>query len=319
MHDLIFCIMGPTGSGKTALACELAQSAPFEIISVDSALVYRGMDIGTAKPRPEQLLQTPHHLIDILDPIQSYSAAAFCQDALHLCDQIFKRGKIPLLVGGTMMYFKALQQGLSVLPQSDDLIRKQLEIQVRTQGLDALHHTLMQVDAKAAARIHSHDAQRIQRALEVYYITGRPLSDLTAQSKAKSPFRFINILLFPQQRTWLHERIALRFKHMLEAGFIDEVKKLQSTWDLNPQLPAMRCVGYKQVWDYLQGTLDYPTMTEKGIAATRQLAKRQLTWLRSWEDGLYFDPQKDTFIGEIVAKIKEILDNGPSNAAKELL
>lgn len=314
--SLIVCLMGPTASGKTALACELAQRYPFEIISVDSAMIYREMDIGTAKLSQEELVIAPHHLINLIDPDQSYSAAEFCKDAQTLSQEIIGKGKIPLLVGGTMMYFKSLQQGLSSLPAANEDIRTRLMIEAQRHGLDCLYQSLATIDPIAAARIHKHDSQRIQRALEVYYLTGISLSEYIAQAKTASPYRFVNFILFPQNRAWLHERIAKRFMTMLDAGLIEEVKQLQRKWQLNVSLPSMRCVGYKQALEYLQGDLDYLSLVEKGIAATRQLAKRQLTWLRHWEDGFYYDPQTETFMADIVAKIKEILDNSASIAAK---
>jgi len=304
--------MGPTASGKTALACELVKQFPFEIISVDSAMIYREMDIGTAKPNSEELKLAPHHLINIKDPVEAYSAAEFCNDATKLCDSIINKGKIPLLAGGTMMYFNALQKGLSTLPEADEQTRKQLEDEAALHGWDALHEKLTVVDPLTASRIHAHDAQRIQRALEVYYLSGHPLSALLAKQKVIPNYSFINFALFPTQRTWLHERIAQRFEQMLAEGFVKEVQGLQEKWSLNGNLPSMRCVGYRQVMEHLQGEYDYVTMQEKSIAATRQLAKRQLTWLRHWEDVLFVDPQNMTFSDEIIAKTREILDNKAS-------
>jgi tRNA dimethylallyltransferase len=301
--------MGPTASGKTALACELAQHYPFEIISVDSAMIYRDMDIGTAKPSDQELSMAPHHLINIKDPVESYSAAQFCTDVMSLCGILFSQGKMPLLVGGTMMYFNALQKGLSALPEANGLMRKQLEDEASLYGWPALHQKLMIVDPQTAARIHTHDAQRIQRALEVYYLTGTTLSALLAEQKDTPAYHFVNCILFPENRAWLHERIAQRFDHMLDAGLVKEVQRLQEKWNVTMNLPAMRCVGYRQVLGYLQGVYDYTTMRDKGIAATRQLAKRQLTWLRHWDDGLRFDPQNTTLNKEIIAKTGEILDN----------
>lgn len=309
MNNLVFCLMGPTASGKTALACDLVQQFPFEIISVDSAMIYREMDIGTAKPSAEELLIAPHHLIDIKNPTDSYSAADFCKDTNELCKAIVNRGKIPLLVGGTMMYFNALQKGLATLPEADATVRRQLEEEGLLQGWDKLHKKLAAVDPITAARIHENDAQRIQRALEVYYLTGTPLSALMSEQNHSSPYQFINLLLFPQNRAWLHERIAMRFDVMLNSGFIDEVQRLQAHWNIQMHMPAMRCVGYRQVLEYLNGDFDLSSMREKGIAATRQLAKRQLTWLRHWEQAQYYDPQLATFDRQIIAKIREILDN----------
>lgn len=312
MSKLVFCIMGPTASGKTNLACELLQHFPVELISVDSALVYREMNIGTAKPSPEELKKAPHHLIDIIDPIESYSAAQFCSDAIALCDDAFNRGKIPVLVGGTMMYFNALQQGLSSLPEADASIRMAIEQEAALHGWPHLHQQLMQVDVDTAQRIHAHDAQRIQRALEVYRISGVPLSTFQREQKTTPDFRFVNFALFPQERAWLHARIAQRFDEMLRLGFVDEVRQLRACWHLEPTMPSMRCVGYRQILDYLDGAYSYELMRDKGIAATRQLAKRQLTWLRHWEGALYYDPQNTSFNAEIIAKVREILDNKSS-------
>jgi tRNA dimethylallyltransferase len=308
MPETIICLMGPTASGKTALACELVSRFPFEIISVDSAMIYRGMDIGTAKPSPEELLRAPHHLIDIKDPIEAYSAAQFCDDTLLLCESILQRGKKPLLVGGTMMYFNALQQGLSVLPQANEDLRQTLEQEAMQKGWAYMHAKLAAVDPQTAARVHAHDTQRIQRALEVYHTTGIPLSQCLGEKKTSS-YHFASLALFPQDRAWLHQGIAQRFLQMLTMGFIEEVEGLLQQWPLHPQLPAMRCVGYRQVFDYLQGLCDRAQLPDKGIAATRQLAKRQLTWLRHWEDICYYDPQTPDFTDRVIAKITEILDN----------
>jgi tRNA dimethylallyltransferase len=309
MSKLVFCLLGPTASGKTALACELVKHFPFEIISVDSAMIYRDMNIGTAKPSSHELSIAPHHLINIKDPVQAYSAAEFCTDAKSLCDSIISRGKIPLLVGGTMMYFNAFQKGLSILPDADEALRKQIEAEALEQSWEAVYQKLALVDPITDSRIHSHDTQRIQRALEVYYLTGVPLSSLLAVEKDVPDYRFINFALFPQQRSWLHERIAQRFDLMLSDGFVNEVEQLQSRWDLHLNLPSMRCVGYRQVLEFLRGEYNFETMRDKGIAATRQLAKRQLTWLRHWDDVLLFDSQNVTFSDEIIAKTREILDN----------
>ncbi|MGL5743396.1 MAG: tRNA (adenosine(37)-N6)-dimethylallyltransferase MiaA [Legionella sp.] len=309
MVKLVFCLMGPTASGKTAAAFELVARYPFEIISVDSALIYREMNIGTAKPTPSELQKVPHHLIDIKDPTDSYSAAQFCAEAVALCDDIIARGKVPLLVGGTMMYFNALQNGLAVLPEANPVVRQQLENEAALKGLGALHQQLMHVDPVSAARIHAHDSQRIQRALEVYYLTGTSLSAFLEAQNDRPQFDFVNFILFPGQRSWLHERIACRFEQMLTEGFVEEVRQLQQKWNLTMSLPSMRCVGYRQVIEYLQGDYDDSMMRDKGIAATRQLAKRQLTWLRHWGDAVYYDPQNVSFRDEILAKTGEILDN----------
>lgn len=312
MSKLVFCLMGPTASGKTSLACELLRQLPVELISVDSALIYREMNIGTAKPTPAELSAAPHHLIDLIDPIESYSAAQFCSDTQALCEQIFQRGKIPLLVGGTMMYFNALQQGLSVLPEANEDVRAAIEQEALEQGWPALHQQLIQVDPETAARIHAHDVQRIQRALEVYRQTGLPLSGFQRAEKQRPDYQFVNFALFPEQRAWLHERIAQRFVEMLDLGFVDELRQLRARWPLEPTMPAMRCVGYRQIWDYLDGAYSFELMRDKGIAATRQLAKRQLTWLRHWQGAYYYDPQKLSFSEEILAKCREILDNKSS-------
>lgn len=312
MSNLVFCLMGPTACGKTGLACDLVARYPFDIISVDSALIYKEMDIGTAKPSAEELNRAPHHLINIKEPTQSYSAAEFCTDALALCDAILKNGRIPLLVGGTMMYFNALQKGLSVLPEADEAVRHRIEVEAQQYGWDYLHQQLTRIDPKAALRIHAHDTQRIQRALEVYYLTGKNLSGFLEAQKTKPPYRFINLALFPEQRSWLHERIATRLDQMIAEGFIDEVRALNNKWQLKDHMPSMRCVGYRQVLEYLNGDYDKALLRDKALAATRQLAKRQLTWLRHWDDALFYDPMSATFSAEIIATIGEILDNEPS-------
>lgn len=305
----IFCLMGPTASGKTGLACQLVKQFPFEIISVDSAMIYRGMNIGTAKPTSSELAAAPHHLIDIIDPVDSFSAAQFCEETLTLCAAIFNRGKIPLLVGGTMMYFHALQQGLSVLPEADESLRAALLLQAEQQGWEAMHTRLTELDPIAGAKINPHDSQRIQRALEVMYLTGKSLTSLLREPKKKSPYCYMNLLLMPNERAWLHERIACRFDSMLQQGFIQEVETLLKTWQLPLSSPAMRCVGYRQAFDYLSGTDDYAAFCSKAIAATRQLAKRQLTWLRQWPESQIFACDSRASEGAIVAIINKILDN----------
>jgi tRNA dimethylallyltransferase len=262
-----------------------------EIISVDSALVYRGMDIGTAKPDVPTLAQAPHHLIDIIEPIESYSAAQFCADALKLMEEITARGKIPLLVGGTMLYFKALQGGLNDLPQADPLIRARLEEEANAQGWPALHARLAEVDAETAARLEKTDAQRIQRALEVWEISGQPMSALHKHEERETlPYRLLKLALVPSDRAVLHERIALRFRAMLEQGLVAEVHGLREQYPkLRPDMPSMRCVGYRQTWEYLDEVFNLPELLDKGIAATRQLAKRQLTWLRGMDDTVELD------------------------------
>jgi len=280
--NLVVCLMGPTASGKTDLALQLVQEFPFEIISVDSAMVYRGMDIGAAKPSIEELKIAPHRLIDIRDPAEPYSAADFCHDAKREIAAIQAQGRIPLLVGGTMLYFKALQQGLSSLPAADEAVRQQILQEAEKVGWEALHEKLMQVDPESAKRIHPNDPQRLQRALEIYYITGKPMTAHFAKNNDEGNDEFYNLGLLPNDRKWLHERIALRFHQMLENGFLDEVKKLFARHDLHEALPALRAVGYRQAWAHLKGEITYQEMIEQGIAATRQLAKRQITWLRSW-------------------------------------
>ncbi|MRI31676.1 tRNA (adenosine(37)-N6)-dimethylallyltransferase MiaA [Endozoicomonas sp. OPT23] len=283
-------LMGPTASGKTDLAIALTEHLPCELISVDSALVYRDMDIGTAKPTVEELAKAPHRLINIKDPSEPYSAADFREDALREMAEISSRGKIPVLVGGTMLYFKALRDGLAELPAADQSIRDRLLKDAEELGWEKLHEKLQQVDPVAALRIKPTDTQRLQRALEVYESTGRPLSDWHAEQKQQQlPYNVVNLAIAPQDRSVLHKRIAIRYERMMEQGFIDEVKALRERGDLDTSLPAVRAVGYRQVWSYLDGEMDYPTMVEKGIIATRQLAKRQLTWLRSWPDVNWLD------------------------------
>ncbi len=278
-------LMGPTASGKTGLALELAQRLPVELISVDSALIYRGMDIGTAKPDAATLRAFPHRLIDILDPSESYSAARFREDALQAMGEIHARGRIPLLVGGTMLYFRALQGGLDALPASDPALRAALQAEAAARGWAALHEELARVDPKAAARIHPNDPQRLGRALEVWRQTGVPLSEWQARGAQgrQAPGRVLKLALLPA-RELLRERIAERFLRMLEAGLIDEVEALRARGDLHPGLPSMRAVGYRQVWEYLHGAHSYEHMVERGVQATRGLAKRQMTWLRRESD-----------------------------------
>ncbi|MGB0360058.1 MAG: tRNA (adenosine(37)-N6)-dimethylallyltransferase MiaA [Endozoicomonas sp.] len=283
-------LMGPTASGKTDLAVMLSKAHPFEIISVDSALIYKGMNIGTAKPEPQVLAEAPHHLIDILDPSEPYSVADFRQDAITLMTAITKRGHIPLLVGGTMMYFKVLCTGMASMPSADNAVRQQLLDIAEEKGWPYLHQQLAEVDSEAAKRIKPMDTQRLQRALEVYELTGKPLSELhREQNRQKLPWDITSLALSPEDRGILHERIALRFQLMLENGFLDEVKALYDRGDLSISMPAVRSVGYRQAWLYLKGELSYAEMVDKGIIATRQLAKRQLTWLRGWPDVHWLD------------------------------
>ena len=293
-------LMGPTAAGKTDLAIELTKVLPCELISVDSALVYRGMDIGTAKPSKALLDKYPHRLIDILDPSQSYSAADFRTDALQAMAEITSRGKIPLLVGGTMLYFKALLEGLAEMPAADPEIRAQIEAQAASHGWQALHDELASIDPVSAARIHPNDPQRLVRALEVFRVSGMSMTahrqqqtEQSAQASASGrhqlPYTVANLAIAPTDRKVLHDRIAVRFRQMLDEGFVEEVVALRSRGDLHSNLPSIRAVGYRQVWDHLDGRLTRDEMQERGIIATRQLAKRQFTWLRSWQDLHWLD------------------------------
>ena len=282
---LAIALMGPTASGKTDLAVELASRLPCDIISVDSGQIYRGMDIGTAKPGPQVLSRAPHRLLDICDPSEPYSAARFCVDAERELAQIVAAGRIPLLVGGTMLYFRALLQGLSRLPEADGAVRARLTAEASAEGWAALHRRLAAVDPAAARRIHPNDPQRIQRALEVYELTGHPLSGLTGgQRRRVLPYRFLKLARVPAERAILHQRIERRFLDMLELGFEAEVHALWARGDLSPELPSMRCVGYRQMLKYLFSEYTFEDMVQRSIVATRQLAKRQLTWLRSESD-----------------------------------
>lgn len=282
--------MGPTASGKTALAMKLIERFPFEIISVDSAMVYRGMDIGTAKPTAEELRLAPHHLIDICDPQESYSAGKFRVDAIAKIEEVFARGHIPLLVGGTMLYFRVLQFGISNLPQADEKTRAKIAGQKEEFGLDALYLRLQKIDPETAARVSKTDSQRIGRALEVYELTGKSLSELKLISPPEVlPYPTVNIALAPSDITNLRSKIKARFNQMLELGFIEEVEKLYKRGDLHLDLPALRAVGYRQIWQYLSGQIGYAQMLDLVPIATGQLAKRQLTWLRSWQKINWFD------------------------------
>lgn len=304
--SLIVCLMGPTASGKTQLAVELVKRFPFEIVSVDSAMIYQHMDIGTAKPEAEILAQAPHRLISICDPSEAYSAARFCEDALCEIKAIQSQNKIPLLVGGTMMYFRALQQGIASMPSADSALRQHLSAEAERMGWPALHKRLEQVDPIVAARVHPHDSQRIQRALEVFMISGKPLSRWQSEElKGESMMKILSIAIAPCDRAILHQRIHDRFMHMLETGFVEEVKRLYQRGDLTLSLPAMRAVGYRQVCEYLEGKLRYEQMCERGIIATRQLAKRQLTWLRRWPNLHWFDSESSTLLTDVSCFIKE--------------
>jgi tRNA dimethylallyltransferase len=291
---LAVAIMGPTASGKTAAALAIARERPVEIISVDSALVYRGMDIGTAKPSAEELASAPHHLIDIIDPLDAYSVAQFRADTLRLVDEISARGSLPLLVGGTMMYFKGLTDGLDDLPTADAAVRAAIEAEAAQIGWPGMHDKLRAVDPVTAERLAPNDAQRINRALEIHALTGRPMSALlSGRTRLDLPFDLVSFALEPSDRAVLHKRIATRFDQMLgtrdDEGLVAEVARLRARGDLTPTLPSMRCVGYRQAWDYLDGTIDRAALRETGIIATRQLAKRQLTWLRSMPDRIVID------------------------------
>lgn len=315
------CLMGPTASGKTALAVELVQRFSMDIISVDSALIYRGMDIGTAKPDADTLTKAPHRLIDFLDPKEAYSAADFRRDALREMADIQRRGRIPLLVGGTMMYFKVLQDGIARLPPADPEIRQALLKEAADIGWPALHEQLKTVDPEAAQRIHPNDPQRLQRALEVYRATGRSLTAWQQRQKAGGdedswggglepfPWKAVNIAVCPQDRKVLHQRIAQRFHDMLAQGFYEEVRHLYERGDLSPDLPSMRAVGYRQVWDCLDGKLSYAEMESRGIIATRQLAKRQITWLRGWKDLHWLDSTEPDLLEKVlkILPLKDIL------------
>lgn len=281
--------MGPTASGKTDLAIRLRQQLPVELISVDSALIYKDMDIGTAKPDADELAQAPHRLIDIRDPAQSYSAADFRADALKEMADIVAQGRIPLLVGGTMLYYKALLEGLSPLPAADPAVRAQIEQEAADKGWQAMHEELVRIDPVSGARIHPNDPQRLSRALEVFRISGKTLTELTKTQGDALPYRVHQFAITPTDRAVLHRRIEQRFEKMIEAGFEQEVRALYERGDLHPDLPSIRCVGYRQMWEYLDGQCSLDDAVFRGICATRQLAKRQITWLRSWKDLTWLD------------------------------
>jgi len=302
-------LMGPTCSGKTMVALELVQELPCEIISVDSAQIYRHMDIGTAKPDAATLERAPHHLINIIEPTERYSAAQFREDALRLMTEIGARHRIPLLVGGTMLYFKTLREGLSELPQADPAIRAVIDTMAERAGWPALHQELGRLDPATAARLEPTDSQRIQRALEICYLTGQPMSQILRQSEiAALPYYTLAIALIPDDRTALHKRIAERFKRMLESGLIEEVKWLRSHYALQRSMPSMRCVGYRQVWQHLDGELNYEELRDKGIAATRQLAKRQLTWLRAMEKVEIFNCLAEDLPKQVLTHLQQQLN-----------
>ncbi len=314
MKPLAVAIMGPTASGKTAAALAIARAIPAEIISVDSALVYRGMDIGTAKPSAEELASVPHHLIDIIDPADSYSVAQFCADTLRLVAEIQGRGKLPLLVGGTMMYFKGLQDGLDDLPTADAALRVELDAEAARIGWPGMHDKLRLLDPETAARLAPNDAQRINRALEIIALSGQPMSALLAKrAKTVLPFELLSFALEPSDRSVLHARIATRFDQMLgtrdDTGLVAEVAGLRRRPELHPNLPSMRCVGYRQAWDYLDGKIDRAALRETGIIATRQLAKRQLTWLRAMPDRVVVDCLAQDASGQLLKALQGVAAN----------
>ena len=293
-------LMGPTATGKTDIAVELFKQLPIELISVDSAMVYRGMDIGTAKPSKTLLSEVPHRLIDICEPDETYSAARFRRDALQAIDEIHADQRIPLLVGGTGLYFRSLESGISDLPDADAGVRQQLEAEASELGWEAMHRRLARIDPVAADRIHPNDPQRIQRALEIYEISGRNMTDHYEDETTRPlPFKLIKIILNPKDRTVLHQRIKSRFLKMLDQGFVEEVRSFHENDRFCGSLSAMRMVGYRQIWDYLDGKMDHDQMIEKGIVATRQLAKRQMTWLRKEENGIFFDCNEPGLVDEI--------------------
>ncbi len=315
-HPPALLLLGPTASGKTACALALAQVLPIEVVSVDSALVYRDMDIGTAKPDHAERRVCPHHLIDILSPEEGYSAARFRSDAIALINQITARGRIPLLTGGTMLYFKALRDGLSDLPRADPVLRRQIDREAARFGWPAMHRELSRLDPDAAARLEPADAQRIQRALEIVRLTGRPLAESYASRDMHGlAHRLVPIALTPSDRTELHRRIEARFDRMLAEGFVEEMRGLQARYTLTLSLPSMRCVGYRQVWEYLAGVHDHAAMRYKGIVATRQLAKRQLTWQRqfreTWAGLVEIDCNRDRLPEAVIAAAMALLDRAP--------
>lgn len=285
MKPHVICLMGPTACGKTGMAIELVKQGGYEIISVDSAMIYRGMDIGTATPTAEELAEAPHRLINIRDPRDSYSVGDFCRDAATEIEAVLSNGNTPLLVGGTMMYFHQFQQGYSGLPPTNEVIRQSIRDEAEAVGWPAMHAQLQAVDSISAKELHPNDAQRISRALELFYQTGKPLSQWHKEQVVESPpYEFENRILAPEDRGVIHERIEKRFDLMLKQGFLEEVEVLYRRGDLNPNLPSIRSVGYRQAWDYVAGNCDHDTMRNKAIIATRQLCKRQFTWLRRWEN-----------------------------------
>lgn len=311
---LAFTLMGPTASGKTDLALHLADQFPVELVSVDSSLVYRGMNIGSAKPDPTVLKKYPHHLIDIRNVDEPYSAADFLQDAFEVMEGVWSRDRIPLLVGGTMLYFKVLSAGIAELPTADAGIRAALVEQAEKSGWPAIHELLQQVDPVSAQRIHPNDSQRLQRALEVFQVSGKTLTELQAKglwgSEQNLPFKLESMALMTDNRALLHQRIETRFRHMLATGLVDEVRQLKALFPGQAHLPAMKAVGYRQVWQYLDGEFDEQDLIAKGVAATRQLAKRQITWLRSWPDVSVFDREDPDLLNKVSSHINSVLANG---------
>ncbi len=299
-------IIGPTASGKTGLAMKLMAHFPIELISVDSALIYKDMDIGTAKPSPKELEQAPHRLISFLDPSESYSAADFRRDALREMKEITQQGKIPVLVGGTMLYYRALENGLAILPEANEEVRQALNQQAEKHGWDYLHQRLLELDPVAGKRIHPNDKQRVQRALEVYELSGKPLTTLQQEAQMDAlPYRLLKIALIPE-RAWVRDLAEKRFDQMLKQGFLDEVKALYKRGDLHADLPSIRCVGYRQAWQFLEGKLDENEMKERAVIATRQLAKRQMTWMRSEPNITRFDA-KNYQLEEVIKKVQNFL------------
>ncbi|WP_375591859.1 tRNA (adenosine(37)-N6)-dimethylallyltransferase MiaA [Chitiniphilus eburneus] len=304
-------LMGPTASGKTASAIALVEAGlPVELISVDSALVFKDMDIGTAKPSAAELARAPHHLLDVITPEQAYSAAQFRSDALALMADITARGRLPVLVGGTMLYFNTLQHGIHELPQADPALRAQLQADAEAHGWPALHARLAQLDPATAARLQPNDQQRVERALEICLLAGRPMSELLAEPAAALPYTLHKLALVPGERAALHERIARRFDAMLAQGLLDEVRMLRERYTLSLDLPSMRCVGYRQAWEYLDGEIEAATMRDKGIFATRQLAKRQLTWLRGMDDVTPLDCLAPDLPAQVVARVRGVIQAG---------
>ncbi|HYC46724.1 MAG TPA: tRNA (adenosine(37)-N6)-dimethylallyltransferase MiaA [Burkholderiales bacterium] len=302
-------LMGPTASGKTAVAVDLARVLPCEIVSVDSALVYKGMNVGTAKPDAATLAEAPHHLIDVIEPHETYSAARFRDDALALMREITERGRIPLLVGGTMLYFKALVEGLNELPEADPMIRLVIDTMAQEEGWPAVHAKLAELDPQTAARLEPTDSQRVQRALEIYYITGKTMAELLQKPRyVYFPYTPIKIALVPDARAVLHERIEKRFDEMLKNGLVAEVEHLREEYGLDASMPSMRCVGYRQAWQHLNGELNAEELRSHGIAATRQLAKRQLTWLRAMDDVVQFDALADDLSERVLEYVRRELE-----------